>query len=182
MAGDAEVEQLHGPLVRRSLQDEDVVGLDVAVDDLGGVGGGHGLQQAGHDPQRLEKTRVFLTNPVAEADAAQALHGDVEGAVGVAAGVVDGGDAGVADGARHLHLAQEALDPALIAGRVAEEPLDRDLLLRDHMAGRPHLAHAAGAEALFQTPAAAHGDGRGLGHESGLSRLPRIVPGVAQGP
>ena len=74
------------------------------------------------------------------------LHGDEPVPVGVAE-LEHPADVGVADGARHLHLAREPLDPALLAGaRPALQDLDRDRLPQHTVPGAKHLAAAPFAD------------------------------------
>jgi hypothetical protein len=140
---EAEVQHLHPPVARQ----EDVVGLEVAVDDPALVGGakpprdlerpGHGLAQRG-DPraQRLAK-RLALE--------------ELEDEVGVSlvgADVEDGDDVGVGESSGGAGLGLEAAEPVGGGLSVGGDELDRHLASEAGVAGAVDLAHAPGAERL----------------------------------
>ncbi len=88
--GEAEVDDA-GPAF---LVDEDVVGLEVAVDDALAMGGGEALPGGEEHVADLPPGARVLGEPGAEGLAADELHGDEEAAVD-GADVEDAGDVGV---------------------------------------------------------------------------------------
>jgi hypothetical protein len=94
-AGEAEVEDADAAVAG----DEDVVGLEVAVDEAGVVGGGQAGAGLAHDRHDLAPRPRLLLEPGAEGLAVDELHGE-EHAVGVGADVVDGDDVGVRQAGR----------------------------------------------------------------------------------
>jgi hypothetical protein len=91
--GDPQVDDLHQPVAG----EDDVVGLDVAVDGLGPVGGlQRGADAAGDGHGTLQGERTFGLETRRESLAVHLLH-DQEQQVVVDAPVVQGGDVGVDD-------------------------------------------------------------------------------------
>ena len=144
--GDAEVEELG----RVALVEEDVLGLDVAVDE---VRRGGELEAVGdvhadlHDQRLVERLR--LGDHLVEVLAADELHHDVGLALLLAEGV-DLGDVGVVELGGGLRLAAEGGEELR---RVAEAPqhhLDGDDAGERLVVGAVDAAHAAAAEAVEQ--------------------------------
>ena len=100
-----EVEHLHVAVGA----DHDVLGLDVPVDDAGGVRGG---ERARHLPADVDRRRERLRalDERAQRPPVDELLDDEELAVRRLADFVDGDDVGVVEGRGGARLAQEALD------------------------------------------------------------------------
>ncbi len=140
----AEVEDL-GPAV---LCDEDVGGLDVAVDDAPAVR----LGEAPCDPEpelrdvgELERTPL---HPFLECLALVAGHGDEEPAVVRLVDVVDGADVRVIERRRGARLLDEALLGVLVPRQLGGEELEGDGPLEAGVLGAVHDTHAALTELL----------------------------------
>ena len=105
--------------------DEDVRGLDVAVDDSLAVGGLEGV--GNFDPQgeqAIEFHRLSL-NQMFQSLAAQALHHDEEMSI-VLANLVHGADVGMVQRRRGASFAAEAFERLGIFGRRVGEKLESD--------------------------------------------------------
>jgi hypothetical protein len=140
-AGEAEVEDADAAVVA----DHDVVGLEVAVDEADGVGGGEAVAGLGEHAEDLGAGPRLLVEPAAQRDAGDELHRDVDLAVGGGADVVDADDVGVREAGEGLGLAQQAALALGVAGAVAQD-LDRDLAIEGLVEGGVDDAHAAAAE------------------------------------
>ena len=163
---EAEVGQ-HEPPVGHA---QHVVGRDVAVRDAGGVDrreavddGARVVAPRGPGRQGPSRRLVGVGQPaqgVAERARAE-LHRDEPVAVHLS-DLEDAPDVGVHDRARHLHLAHEPTDPALVLGALGEEQLDGDGLAHDPIEGaEDHAAAALAQDRLELEPPAQHPpDGR----------------------
>ncbi len=141
--GDAEVEDLHEAVVAPATDEEDVVGLQIAVDDAAPVRGGQGRGDLGRDVEHLVGRHRAAADPIGEGLALQVLHHEVGGAVGELPEVADVDDVGVADGRRRLRLANEAAHDLLVAGDLAAEHLHREALVQGGVGREVDHAHAA---------------------------------------
>ena len=156
--GDPKVEELHEEVVLRlALAQEDVVGLDVAMEKPRGMRLGQRLRDLrddGDDGDGVERaTRGDLGG---EVPALEVLHDDERETVGGDA-VVEG-----LDDVRALHLRSRfglALEPRPCA-RARVEPdeheLHDDARVERGVIGDPHGPHAAGAELAHQAHARRH--------------------------
>ena len=157
-AGDAEVGDADAVVVA----DQQVVGLDVAVDEAGGVGRHEAAAGLHEHAQDLLPAARGLVEPAPHGAAGDEFHGD-EDLTGVHADVVDGDDVGVGEAGEGLGLAQE--EGLAVAGAVAVDlavhELDGDLAIELGVVGGVDDAHAAGAE-LVDDEVAADPRGRGL--------------------
>ena len=134
--GESEVGE-HQPAVRHA---QHVLWRHVAVDDPDGVDG----RQAGADGARVLEPlgerplrRAAVLHQIAQRAARTQLHGDEPVAVGMPE-LEDPADVGMADRARDLHLAREALDPAALEGALGEQNLNGDRLPQDPIPGPIH--------------------------------------------
>jgi hypothetical protein len=144
--GDAEVGEQHASVGR----DEDVAGLDVAVDEPGTVGLVEGAGDRGADVDRELGAEALLgVEQLAEALAVDELHHDGL-ATFVDADVVHPDDVGVAEPGDGDRFAAEALGDDRVGGEVGLEPLHRDLAIEVGVGGHPHLCHAPLADAPFE--------------------------------
>ena len=148
-AGDAEVGQLH----RRALAllDHDVLGLQVAVDDAGGVGVGEGVGQRPADEQAdLGIGEADLLGEGPQGLAADELGHQVGLRRAVPGVVVDLDDARVGEAGHGARLPGEA-GPALGGLReVRVEQLDRHLAIERGVAAAVDDGHAAAPDLLEQ--------------------------------
>ncbi|MFO0607940.1 MAG: hypothetical protein U0324_32550 [Polyangiales bacterium] len=167
-AGDAEVDDARGLAAGGVAGEEDVLGLEVAVDDAAAVGLGDALHRGRDERERLRRwERAAPFEHRAQRLAVEELvHDEQPHAVGVVAHVEHVDHVGVAHLRRRLRLSQEALD-AVGRGRparalpVAVHHLHRDAALRPGVGGLPHRPHAAAARDAGEAVAAAdHGAGR----------------------
>ena len=115
--------------------EQDVVGLDVAVDDAGGVGGVEGLADLGQQVDRLLGRQRPGRDPLLQVAAVDQAHRDDQLVV-LLARVVDRDDVGVIEAGGEARLAQEPLAEALVAAEVAGDHLQRHLAIEGEM-GRP---------------------------------------------
>ena len=150
---DAEVGHEGGAVV-----EQDVLGLDVAVDDVVPVrvvqGGGH----LARDPHRVGHRQLLLpVHPVADGLAFDVRHDVEEEAVGLAA-VEERQDVRVLEVGGGGDLAQEPLG-ADDRGQLRPEHLDRHLAVVLEVLRQVDGGHAAGAEFLLEAVAV----GEGLG-------------------
>ena len=177
--GDAEVEHLHAVRPVGALGEEEVRGLEVAVDDAESVGLGDGLAGLEHhvDRDALIDPAVLLQD-VLEVHPVEVLHDEVRRARLQRADVVDLHRvlaAGCSTAARRL--AHEARHHVGVHRHLRVEELDGDLLVEVKVHGRHHGAHAPDAEhaldaILADEDVARHRDagraGSGLGHARGV--------------
>jgi hypothetical protein len=149
--GEAEVTDAYPAIVA----DEDVVGLEVAVDDAELVGRRQAAR--GLDVRRddLGPRRHAFVAPPPQGRARDQLHREVELAV-VLADVVDAHDVGMRERGHRSRLARQ---PRLLGGVIADlatvaQELDREPASELGVLGGEHDAHAALAEHLEQAVAA----------------------------
>ncbi len=128
--------------------DEDVLGLDVAVDDLGRVGG---RQRDEHLLEQLERAvgrhRRFLAHEVAQRAAGDVLHDEI-GDVAVAALVEDRDHVAVVELGGRLGLADETVGELLVVAEPVVHDLDRDLAVEPAVDSKEHAGHAAACNAV----------------------------------
>ena len=104
--------------------EQDVVGLDVAMDDARGVGGVERSGDLAQQPDRFgRRQRPVGGDPALEVAALDQAHGDDQLAV-LLAGVVDGDDVGVVETGGEARLAQEPFAEGLVVGEVAGDHLE----------------------------------------------------------
>ena len=165
-------------LTRPSLRQEQVLGLEIAVDDALLVCGRQTARDLDAVLDGLARAERARRHPVAQRLALQQLRDDVGRAV-VLAGVVDGDDVGVVEGAGGFGLVLEAAQALGVLGEVGVDDLER------YVAGKPlvtraiDLAHPALAEQgqhLVRPDASARREVRRRGSRC-RSRLGRAVAG-----
>ena len=159
--GEAEVADPDAPLP----VDEDVVRLEVAVHDAGGVGRGQALAGAAIDVEHLAPAALRAGQPAAQGLPGHELHRH-EDLVAVRADVEDSDHVRMRQLGQRVGLAQDAA-VAGGAGRVAHE-LERHLAVEAVVVGRVHHAHAAGADLVEQDVAV---DGRAARQRPGRALL-----------
>ena len=133
-------------LATAGLRDEDVRGLDVAVDEALLVRGVERLGDLGEELDRaLRLERTVLRDELGEVGALDVAHGEEEHAV-LLARLVDGDDVRVVERGGDPRLAQEALAEALVLGELGRDHLERDLAPETLLLGAVDRAHAAAAD------------------------------------
>ena len=149
--GDAEVHDLDALrrliLVRRD--DDDVVRLDVAVDDVAAVGRADARAHAAHQCDGAPRLHPALSpQEVAQRLAADEFHDDVGEPRGAArlAIVVYGHDVRVVELRGGARLPAEALDERLVINEPRVQDFDRHLVADEHAACEIDRAHATRAE------------------------------------
>ena len=108
-----------------AIGDEDVGGLDVAMDDALGVGG---VEAVGDFDGEREQRFVFERtsgDELLEGDAVEVLHGE-ESLVAMFADFVDGADVWMIEGRGGASLAAEALEGLRVAREFVGKKLERD--------------------------------------------------------
>jgi hypothetical protein len=145
--GEAEVEDLGEQPPLFILGEEDVLGLEIAVDDGGAVGLGQAAADLGGDGHRgLAVEEADLGHPLVERVAGEQLEHQEGRPVFEAAGVVDVADVGAVDGGGGAGLAEEALDDDGRGRQLVGEDLDGHALADVDVLGLVHGRHAATAD------------------------------------
>ncbi len=148
---DAEVEHLYVLATRAQRLDEDVLGLEVAVDDAGRmrvVERGKRLAEQLCDARGRQ--RPLVAHDLRERAAAQHLHDDVQGAGRGLPEVEDGDRVRVVQAAGGARLVLEALRGHRVRGNLRVEHFDRDLRVEAEVHAAVDAAHCAHADQLEQ--------------------------------
>ena len=141
-AGQAEVGDLDPAVVG----EQDVLGLHVAVQDAGVVGGREGGEHRLDHRQRLgRRHRRFLADQVAHGQAGDVLHHQEERAV-VVAGVEDGDHVVVREPGGGAGLALEAADELLVVGQPLVHDLDGHRAVEPEVGGLVDGGHPAAGD------------------------------------
>ena len=141
-AGQAEVGDAQPAVVA----EQEVGGLDVAVDEAAAVGVVEGPGGLEADEQGLRRREPdALVEHGAQAAAAEVLGDDVGRAV-VVAPVVDGDDVRVVQGRGRLRLGPEAAEEGVVVGEGGVQDLHRDPAAEAHVVGQEDLGRRAGAD------------------------------------
>ena len=139
--GEPEIENF----CRAAVDQKNVGGLDVAVDDAFGV---RRIKAAGNlnaDLQQFRQLDAALGDAVLESLALQQFHGDERTAFEFA-DVVNGADVRMVERRCGARLAVEALDGCGIVRRLLGEKFERDTAPQPGVAGAVHHAHSAAAQ------------------------------------
>ena len=121
--------------------DEDVGGLDVAVDEPPRVGRVQRTCHLRHDRDRpLGVERPFGTEQPAQVGPVDVAHRDEERPLGLA-GVVDGHDVGMVEARREPRLPNEAVAEGVVVGEAGRQHLERDRPLESGIEGPEDLSH-----------------------------------------
>lgn len=139
--GETEVEDFGAALAGN----ENVGGLDVAMDDALGVSGLQGVGDGGCDFEDGLKIHGARGDGVFEGKAIEEFHGD-EGFAVFLADVIDGADVGVIESGGGLGFALEARKSLGIAGDVVGEEFKGDETMKAGVFGFVDNAHAATAD------------------------------------
>ena len=148
--GQAEIEDLH----LAAAVDHDVAGLDVAMDDLPALGGGHAVGDLRGDVHDLIQGERLQLQQLVEGDAVDVLHDDVFPVV-LLGDLIDGADVGVVQPRRRLGFAQETGFRIAVADGVGADALDGHIPAQPDVLGQEDLAHAALAQRAHDLEAAA---------------------------
>jgi hypothetical protein len=143
-AGDAEVGEQHATII-----EEDVVGLDIAVDQPERMDGGEGGGDLYADEDGVGGVDTLATIEQIAQRAVEQGHNEVE-VLSFLAVVLDGHDIGVRELADEGSLVLEALDVLGIGGEHRGQDLDRDVAIVGHIASTVDLGHAADIEQVQQ--------------------------------
>jgi hypothetical protein len=129
--------------------EQDVLGLDVAMDDVVPVGVVEGVGHLRGDAHGLvHRQRAFLLKPVAERTVLHDRHHEVEEPARLAR-VVQRQDVRMIEPCREADLAEEPLPPECLRDASAKH-LDCDVALVSEVVREVHGGHAACAEFAFQ--------------------------------
>ena len=141
-AGQAEVGDLDPAVVGQ----QHVLGLDVAVQDPGVVGGRERAEHRLDHRQRLgRRHRGFLADQVAQGQAGDVLHHQEQRAV-VVAGVEDGDHVVVGQPGRRAGLALEAAYELVVVGQALVHHLDRHRAVQAQVGGLVDGGHPAAGD------------------------------------
>ncbi len=170
-AGQAEIGEQHpaGPRF-----DQNIAGLDVAMDQQLLVSGGQGGGNLPADLQGvadLERAALGV-EPILQRHAVDQPHHQKRDRIVVLLDVVDGDDVLVSDGARRARLADEAVARQIIAGVLRIEDLEGNLPLQVGVEGAEDQPHAAAADQFDDVEPPELADGPRL-----LGRVEEIDPG-----
>ena len=125
---------------------QDVGGLDVAMDDPAAMRGVERVSDLGEDHNGLPRfERAVLVEVLAQRRPVHELHDDrLDVAVG--AGVEDRHDPRMREPGRGHRLAPEPLDERVVGGEMRMQQLHRHLAGEGLVSGLPDLRHAAGGD------------------------------------
>jgi hypothetical protein len=150
--------------------EQDVGGLDVAVNQAGGVGDVERRGDLGDDrPRARGGQRAVVLEERVQVAAGDVAHDDVQRPV-LLARRVDRHDVGVVDRRRHPRLAREALAKLGVAGAFGGDDLQRDRPLQVELDGAVDDAHAAAGDDALDAAAAKQLAWAQLGHVVIVSR------------
>ncbi len=167
-----EVGDLDPPVVR----DEDVLGLDVAMDQAGAVGRREGGQHRLDEGQGARRRhRALLADHVAQGVAGDVLHGQEDRAV-VGALVVDGHHVGVGQPGGSAGLAHEPGRELLVVAQALVHDLDGHHPVQPDVGGFVDAGHATAGDADAD-PVAAVEDaaGHGVADSSATTRAGVLI-------
>jgi hypothetical protein len=142
--GEAEVQDLGEQLALFVLREEDVLGLQIAVDDVGRVRLGEATAGLRDDRERrLDVEVADLRHSLVERLAFEQLEHEERRSLLEASGVVDVADVRAADGRGGARFAEEALDDHPGRRQLLREHLDGDALADVDVLGLVHGGHPA---------------------------------------
>ena len=143
--GETEVEDFGQAAIGK----HDVGGLEVAMEDAEGVGGGEAVGDLDADGEDELQAGWAFGDELIEGLAGDVLHDD-EGFLAFFADFVDGADVGVLDGGSHARLAKDGGAHLLEGERAALEDFEYDGAHELGVVGEVHDAAAAGSELANQ--------------------------------
>ena len=146
---DTEVQDLRERRIRIAIDEEDVVGLEIAMNDARVVRTHEAAHDLHEDALRLGRIeQPFALDPLGQRLAAKQLHDDESDAVIGEAGVEDLHDVRALGGARGLGLAREPPSRLTLLGVLGIEDLDCHALLDGRVDGLVNAPHPATADQL----------------------------------
>ena len=170
----AEVDHAHAAIVAP----QEVLGLEVAVQDAGGMGGLHPRQRLCEPARQHHGSRLLAPRRHPQVGASDELHRDPGVVVRVATGVVHRHDVGIDDPRERSGLAQHLVGPR--PRMSAMQDLERHPSLEAIVPRAEHRAHATGAHAIDECvraqPRRSHGRAeQRRGHRREQLRLHHVV-------
>ena len=141
--GEAEIEHLHPALAR----DEDVRGLDVAVQDALAVRGVEGIRDLHAEIEQEAGGHRLAVDDLVERLPLEQLHREEPLSLELVDGV-DGADVRMVEGRRGARLALEPFDGRRRGRHFGRQELQRDRTAEPEILGLVHDTHAARADAL----------------------------------
>ena len=149
--GDAEVQHLDDDALFVVLREEEVLGFDVAMDDAELVGLGEALGCVRDDAREQgDRQHRFLLQAVCEGLAPEHLHGDVGTTGFVNTMIDDAHDVGTVDPCGRLGFLFETGAEVFTGRELGPDELDGDPNIQRGVPSRPHAAHRAASEGLFE--------------------------------
>ena len=131
--------------------DDEVRGLDVAVDQVLGVHGREPGRRLSEEERRASgRHRTFLVDDPGEQLAFEQLEDDEGEAGGAPAEVDDTDDVGMADAAERHRFAPKALEHLSVGPEVAEQDLERVMTVENLVLGLIHDPHGPHPETLSE--------------------------------
>ena len=147
--GEAEIHDLDFFVRGIGIDDHQVGGLQVAVNDSLGMGGVEGLAQLVQnlaDPRRRES--AVTVHQGIEADAAHVFHDDARAERIIQGSVIEGDNVGMLKASHQQHFPLKTLTKLGIAGNMLVHDLDNDLPSEIGLLGQVDTSHPPFAEEL----------------------------------
>ncbi len=144
--GDAEVEHLHEIRIAAARDEENIVGLEIAMDDAASVRRAERFANAPSDVRGARDRRSLALQEIRKALPLEPFHHDVRRAVAELAEVEDVDDVLVLDVRRGFGLVEETRDDLRAATQVRQEHLHRDAPPEPRVLGDVDRAHSAFAD------------------------------------
>jgi hypothetical protein len=165
--GDPEVEQLHERLAVAVVAQEDVLGLDVAVDDAALVRARERLRHVRDDERGVRgRDAPPLHQELAQIAPLEQLHHDVGLALGRHAVVEHLHHVRAAEVRRRVRLLGEPLDVLAVVEQVERQELHDDGGAEREMVRDPHPTHPAHPQLADETDGRAHQVARTMRRQS----------------
>ena len=125
--------------------DEDIRGLDVAVNDVFGVGGIERVGDFDGEGEEFFDVHGAAVDAVLERLPIEKFHGD-KGVAVLLADIVDGADVGMVQGGGGLRFPLESRESLRIPGDILRQKFQRDEALKARVFGLVNDTHASAAE------------------------------------
>ena len=140
---EAEVRDLHAAVARGA--EEDILGLQVAMDDAALVSRRHTARCLNRDVERCPMGKRAAQQRFAQRLTFEQFGDDI-GFIPVDAHVEHSNDVGMAERGGRSRLALEALQAGAVTGELGPENFERNVASQPAVVGAIHLAHSARAE------------------------------------
>ncbi len=138
---EAEVENFRGA----AMDQENIGGLDVAVDDSFGVSGIEAVGDLNAEIQKFADGELFFADASLQGLAFEQFHGDERAALEFA-DIVDGADVGMIERGGGAGLAAETFDSLGVMGDIIRQKFESDVAAEAGVGSFVNDAHAAAAE------------------------------------